>query len=135
MDDKKVKTTKVESGAQIKVQVAPYPISIDLSEKEGAPVFKAQIVKLTDFGFLMKSDATYFYLVGRNYFCRFKLPVIDTVVSSEIKAIKTYDAIEHIIDGEKVKVYTTEMHFKSLDPKYVAAINSFLVQSGQKKKA
>ena len=114
-------------------KIAPYPIHADIIKAEGQPLFKADIVKLTDFGFLAKVDVTHFYKVGENYEVRFVLPVSLQSISSAVKIIKTYDAIESIVGTEKIKMYTVEMHFTNISDSHKKQILNFLVKIGQTK--
>jgi hypothetical protein len=120
------------SGKAVK-RVAPYPIDINITKVEGQPPLHGHILKLTDVGFLMKVSTAHFYKVGENYPIYFELPVVGTGIHSTAKVIKTYDAIEATSKTQSTKMYTVEMHFKSLSYQDKTHINNFLVKSGQKK--
>lgn len=114
-------------------KIAPYPIPADIIKVEGQPPFKAQIVKLTDFGFLAKVEMTHFYQVGENYQMQFSMPLTHETIRSSVKVIKTYDAIESIVGTEKIKMYTVEMHFLNISDMHKRIIQQFLVKIGQTK--
>lgn len=114
-------------------KVSPYPIDADVAKAEGQVPLKIGIVKLTDFGFLARATVIHFYKVGENYHVSFQLPASSSKISSEVKVIKTYDAIESIIGAEKSKLYTFEMHFLNLSHTNKKAIQEFIVKIGQDK--
>jgi hypothetical protein len=113
--------------------VAPYPISIRIVKAEGQPPLIGSIVKLTEFGFLMKVDGSQLYTVGAEYKVSFELPAIHQVVTTDTKVMKTYDGYEVSVKA-KVKINTIEMHFKSLSAEQRTHLENYLVQSGQKKR-
>ena len=114
--------------------VAPYPISIRVTKTEGQPPWLGSIVKMTEFGFLMKVDGSQFYMVGDTCHLDFERPVIHAIIHTDGKVIKTYDAYETKIGQGQVKVRTIEIHFKSLNLDQRTHIENYLVQSGQKKR-
>ena len=114
-------------------KIAPYPIPAQVTKAQGQPIFKADIVKLTDFGFLAKVDVTHFYKVGENYEIQFSIPVTLESISGPVKVMKTYDAIESIVGSEKLKMYTVEMHFTQISETQRRHILSFLIKIGQTK--
>ena len=118
-------------------RVAPYPIPVDIVKVEGQPPQKQNIVKMTEIGFLMKVDAKYFYKVGENIHLTFTLPVVQATVRCDGKIVKTYDAIESIIDlqpkKQVTKMYTVEVHFTKILEQERRAISNYLLKSGQKK--
>lgn len=113
-------------------KVSPYPIQAHLNLVEGQPPFKAHIVKLTDFGFLMQCDRSHYYRVAETYVVQFVIPVFDQGVKAKAKVIKTYDGIEAKIGKDIVKAMTVEMHFVELATSQKEAIRQFLAKIGQK---
>jgi len=114
-------------------QVAPYPISVQITKVEGTPPVMGAIVRLIEIGFLMKIDATQFYKVGETLHFRFELPATHVVIQGDGKIIKTYDAFE-TVGRSQVKMHTIEVHFKALSVDQRTHIENYLVQSGQKKR-
>lgn len=118
-------------------KIPPYPIPIEISHIEEKPPLKGNIVKMTEIGFLMKVETIHFYKVGEILKIQFKLPVVNTVVRCEGKVVKTYDAIDSIVDNvvsrTVEKLYTVEIHFRNIMEKEKASIISYLFKSGQKK--
>lgn len=106
-------------------KIAPYPIAVEIFKEEGKPPLKANIVKMTEIGFLMKIETIHFYKVGEVFTLQFKLPVVNSIVRCEGKVMKTYDAVD--------KLYTVEIHFKNIMDREKTAIVSYLSKSGQKK--
>lgn len=113
-------------------KVSPYPIPLQLNLVEGQPPFKAQIVKLTDFGFLMQCDQTHYYRVAETYVVQFVIPVFDRGVKTKAKVVKTYDGIESKVGKDIVKSMTVEMHFVDLATSQKESIRQFLAKIGQK---
>lgn len=114
-------------------KVSPYPFEVQLTKAEGVPPSKGMIVKMTDFGFLMRVESIH-CKVGENYQLSFMLPVLDTSVRAQGKVVKTYDGIEQMNkkDASK-KHYIVELHFIELPSTAKTSINNYLVKSGQKK--
>lgn len=112
-------------------RIQPYPIHAEVFKVEGQPGFKAEIAKLTDFGFLAKVDMSHYYKVGENYQVRFFLPLSSSPISSPVKVVKTYDALDASQKTEKIKLYTIEMHFTNLSEKDKIYIQQFLAKIGQ----
>ncbi len=115
-------------------KVTPYPIDVVLT-KAGAATptpFKAQIVKLVQHGFLMQADVQHLYQVNEVYEVTFEIPAFHVHVKVNCKVIKTYDAIESAIKGEKKKLHTAELHFINLASEMRTRISEFLVKIGQK---
>lgn len=113
-------------------KVSPYPIPVQLNLVEGQPPFKAHIVKLTDFGFLMQCDQSHYYRVAETYIVQFVIPVFDRGVKTKVKVIKTYDGIEAKMGKDIVKAMTVEMHFSDLSTSQKDSIRQFLTKIGQK---
>ncbi|PIS11692.1 MAG: hypothetical protein COT73_02645 [Bdellovibrio sp. CG10_big_fil_rev_8_21_14_0_10_47_8] len=113
-------------------KVAPYPFSVVITDKNGGAPLRGQVVKLTDFGFLMKVEALHFYQVGQNYHVEFSIPVMHMDVLADVKVMKTYDAFEAVSKVEKAKLYTVEMHFLNLPTDKKQGILQFLQKIGQK---
>lgn len=124
-------TSGNENGSVQVKKVAPYPIGVRVFKAEGQAPLRGTILKLTDFGFLMKVDESQFYKVGENYTVSFDLPGVDVEIKASVKVIKTYDAMEASLKGS-VKVRTIEMHFRELTPTDRSNLHSYLVKSGQK---
>ncbi|MEZ0390855.1 MAG: hypothetical protein ACAH59_01475 [Pseudobdellovibrionaceae bacterium] len=114
-------------------RVSPYPIDVSIFKVEGQPPARAQIVKMTEIGFLIKADETQFYKVGENYTAHFEIPVTGESVKVSVKVVKTYDAMEMANKSEKTKMRTIEMHFKTISDRDRGHINTYLVKSGQRK--
>lgn len=123
---------KQNSDGSVVRRVSPYPITVQIMKSEGQPVLTAQIVKLTEIGFLMKADTTYFYKVSENYQFHFQLPVIEKVIYTTGIVVKTYDAMESS-SKSPTKMQTIEVHFKDLSSKDRGNLNTYLVKSGQRK--
>lgn len=115
------------------IKVAPYPFLIELFAKEGVPPFKAQVVKMTDFGLLMKADSSHFYKVSESYSAVLHLPGLQNPTKVTAQVIKTYDAMTTTGGPQVNKHYVVELHFKHLTDTERSAINTYLVRSGQKK--
>lgn len=114
---------------QTKIKKVPaYPIALTLMKGEGQTPHKANIVKMTEVGFLMKTDSVHFK-VGDDYKLQFILPTMDKTVATTGKVVKTYDSME--VRPEKQKIHTVEIHFIELATKDLESIRSYLVQSGQ----
>jgi hypothetical protein len=114
--------------------VAPYPIAIRIMKAEGQPPLLGNIVKITEFGFLMKVDGSQLYKVGDECKVSFELPAIHQVITTDTKVMKTYDGYEISGTKSKVKINTIEMHFKTLSGEHRKHLENYLVQSGQKKR-
>ena len=113
-------------------RIAPYPFAVDLLMVEGQPPLKGMIVKMTDIGFLMKVE-TSFYKVSQKYQINFVLPVMEVMVRCQAKVVKTYDGIEQLSKEGSKKQYIVELHFIELPSTAKTSINSYLHKSGQKK--
>ncbi len=113
--------------------IAPYPIALRIMKAEGQPPLNGAIVKMTEFGFLMRVDGSQLYTVGDICKVSFELPAIHQVVTTDVKVIKTYDGFE-VLTQTKVKVNTIEMHFVQMSADHRTHIENYLVQSGQKKR-
>lgn len=105
----------------IKKKIKPYPFECVLTGKTQPT--KAQIVKLTDIGFL----AT----VGRDFFkahdvlqVDFLLPVSKDAVCTQAKVVATYDKYKNA-DGTNSRL--VEMHFTHLPEDQSKSIYKFLV--------
>lgn len=123
-----------DNSSQPKVKnVPPYPIAISVSKGEGQPVSRGHIVKLAEHGFMMKIDLGPVFKVGEEWILQFETPALHSHIKTIGKVMKTYDAYD-IRGTEKIKMYTIEMHFKSLTKDQKDAINNYLVHSGQKKR-
>jgi hypothetical protein len=113
--------------------VAPYPIPVRITKAEGQPPLLGVIVKMTEIGFLMKVDGAQAYKVGDTCHFSFDLPATHTAMDVDGKIIKTYDGFE-LVNHQKVKIRTIEVHFKALSDNQRNNIDNYLVQSGQKKR-
>jgi hypothetical protein len=117
-------------------KVKPYPISCGIMKAEGQPAIAAEIVKLTEVGFLMRIPAEHLLRVGDNLLCQFELPGEDLVVAEKIKVIKVYHGLESLLPGQSPpamaeKASTIELHFRTLDPMRRGAIQRFIKKIGQ----
>jgi hypothetical protein len=130
----KIKIQAKDSNDVVVRHVPAYPIPIEVAKVEGQPSSRGQIVKLAEHGFMMKIDVGPVFKVGDEWHARFETPASHVKMSLAVKVMKTYDAYE-IRGHDKVKIYTIEMHFKSLTQEQKEGINNYLVQSGQKKRA
>jgi hypothetical protein len=112
------------------LKVAPYPIEVSiLRDGNPAPV-KGSIVKLAEFGFLMRVGAELFYSVGETLTVDFVIPGSQHRLSSNTLVMKTYDAMAFSV-AEKLKM--VELHFVNLSLEHTKAIRKYLVNSGQAK--
>lgn len=119
-----------ESAAIIK-KVKAYPIESDLFKEGVAAPRRANIVKLTTFGFLIKIEGSVgLFKVNENYSVSFSLPVSNYAIKSTVKVVKTYDAVDNPLT--KSKIYTVELHFINLESEGRAQIKDFLKKIGQR---
>ncbi len=114
--------------------VAPYPIAIHLTKKDSAlPPIAAQIVKLVDHGYLIKTSAGPMFKVSDEWGAQFEFPVVHSRIDAPCVVVKTYDSF----DGQnstQQKLYVVEMHFRALTSEQKKSIEDYLVASGQKKR-
>lgn len=129
MSDTKAKNS---SGAAVK-KVAPYPIETQITRQAGQAPIKAQILKLTEIGFMAQIDASQYCKVGDTYEVSFVLPALGETIQGAAKVIKIYASVA-VKGSQAVKFKTVEMHFRNLAAPYRSHIDNYLVQSGQKKK-
>ena len=114
------------------VKKQPYPFSALIVKTPGAPPLRGQILKVTDIGFLIEVGSEHFFKVGDNHSVEFDVPSTHVTVEAPIKVIKTYDMMTVQEAGAIGKVYTVEMHFRSLEDDEKNAIHHFLKKIGQK---
>lgn len=125
-------TDATDPGAEPKIRRAtPYPIDVLITKADNPAPFKGQILKLTEFGFLMRVEFSNLYLVGENCQIQFVIPDDGWTIVSPAKVIKTYDAMT-VIGKNSIKTRTVEMHFKDLPPAERSKIKSYLVKTDQK---
>lgn len=108
-----------------------YPVDVTLS-KEGHPLFKTKIVKLELIGFLIRFEDPVYFKVGDYYSSQFRLPLNDDDFHCQCRVIKTYDAIDVVQNGQKVKLFTVELHFVDLLDRQKSMIKKFIERTGQK---
>lgn len=113
-------------------KVSPYPIPLQLNLVEGQPPFKGNIVKLTDFGFLMQCDQKHYYRVTEVYVVQFLIPVFDRAIKAKAKVVKTYDTLKTEGGKDLSKILTVEMHFVDLTASQKESIHQFTAKIGQK---
>lgn len=124
---------KLGDDSQVQVKhVAAYPIPVQVSKGEGQPVSRGKIVKLAEHGFMMKIDVGPVFKVAEEWKVVFEPPT-QSLISVVAKVVKTYDAYEMRGKAQE-KIYTIEMHFKSLTKEQKDSIDNYLVNSGQKKR-
>ena len=117
------------------VKIAPYPIDCNLTKPEIVPpvVIAAKVIRLEEFGFVMKTLTTYFKM-GDLFQTQFEIPVLKIPITEVARVVKTSESIEaYIGDTNKAKVLTVEMHFKAIENEHRKAIRNFLFKIGQKK--
>jgi hypothetical protein len=113
------------------VKKQAYPIPTVVKTTESGASISCQILKLTEHGFLLNVSQNHFFKVGDNHFVEFEVPSTRVRVNAPIKVMKTYDIFTEPEAGSKLKVYTVEMHFRTLDPKQLQAIQFFINKIGQ----
>lgn len=113
-------------------KITPYPIQSILIKSSDPTPRNVAIVKLVEHGFLIQADIHYLFQVGDLYEVKFEIPVIHIKVQNSCKVIKTYDAIESVVKGQKNKLHTAELHFINLPSDLKIRINEFLSKIGQK---
>jgi hypothetical protein len=113
-------------------RVAPYPFKIEVLASETALPIVANIMKITDQGFLMRLTAPHHFIVGQAHLVRFSLPVDRGFVNTSVRVVKTYDSVQAINAKEFAKVFTIEMHFTALSKENREQILKFIKAIGQK---
>ena len=106
------------------IKVKPYPIKAKLIKAEAS--FAAEILKLTEHGYLMKSQSGHLYRVGQIYTVQFEVPGTHADVKCDAKVIKTYQDLGQYISKSAEKALMVEMHFIQLPPPASKAIKDFL---------
>jgi hypothetical protein len=119
-----------KAGPAVLLKVAPYPIEVSILRPGNPAPFKGSIVKLTEFGFLMRVGSELFFSVGETQTVEFVIPVLNHRLSCNTRVIKTYDSMAFSAT-EKLKM--VELHFVSLPLAHTEAIRKYLVNSGQAK--
>jgi hypothetical protein len=125
-----------DKGSNIKVkQVAAYPIALQLVRTDSSPTpIRGDIVKLVEHGFLIKTTAGPLFKVSTDWSVTFDLPVLQIRIETNCIVVKTYDSFDpQNTLGQKV--YVVELHFRELSESQKKAIDDYLVESGQKKRA
>lgn len=115
-------------------KVAPYPIEVQITqgEAQGQPPKTGQIVKMTEIGFIMMTDAAHYYKITEVYNFYFEFPVINQAINTSGIVVKTYDRMQ-VGGKDQVKSLMVEIHFKALSATDRALLNTYLVKSGQRK--
>ena len=114
----------------IQQKIAPYPIDASILRASNPAPVKGSIVKLTEFGFLMRVAADHFYSVGETQQVELTLPATTHKIQNNTLVMKTYDAMAYSVT-DKLKM--VELHFVNLPLEHVKAIRKYLVASGQAK--
>jgi hypothetical protein len=91
-----------------------YPFDVFLVAMVSPTPRKAAVMKITDFGFILQTDASFLYKVHDNYDAQFVVPGTSKPITCAVKVVKTYDAMETRKNIDKIKVYLVEMHFMNL---------------------
>lgn len=111
-------------------KVSPYPFEIVLLKAEGTPPIRAQVLKLSELGVIVRVTQPTF-MVGERWILRFELPVFKVNFNLYGKVVKTYDAVEMIEGKQVVKGYMIECHFLDLDEVRLSAVRQFCRAIGQ----
>lgn len=112
-------------------KVKPYPIAalLDLN----GTLIPAEILKLTNIGFIAKTSQTVHLKVAQNLKTTFKVPLELAEHTVQIKVVKTWDHIEEAISNKEFKkFYMMEMHFVQPSSVLLAQIFRFTTRIGQK---
>ena len=114
-------------------KIKPYPFSIQIT-KEGQLPLRAKVHLLTELGVIIKVIGKHIFKVGDNLNVEFDVPSTYQTINDTVKIIKTYDNFDNVMSPQGVteKVYTLELHFRSLDAEGREAIRSFIKKIGQK---
>ena len=131
MNDKKAGS---ERSSNSPPQQRAYPFNIGLVGKDNPAPRKAQVMKMTNVGFIMQTDASFLYKVHDNYDLQFTLPGSSRLIAVSGKVVKTYDAMEARINIEKIKVYLVEMHFINLAKDFKRTVVEFCNANNNEKK-
>jgi len=113
-------------------KVAPYPFKIEVLASETASPIVANMMKITDQGFLMRLMDAHHFVVGQMHQVRFALPVDCGFVNTPVRVVKTYDAVQPLSAKEFAKIFTIEMHFTALSKENRDQILKFIRAIGQK---
>jgi hypothetical protein len=129
--------------AVIKKKIPPYPINSEVSKLSDSSVFVAQIVKLTEEGFLLKRIDKSSFKPNESLAVSFELPVLKSKIRTRATVIKLYQYVEtvsqnHQLIGAKatavqkpVAGLMVECHFSDIDLNHKDAIHKFLVMIKQ----
>jgi len=127
----------------IKKKVPPYPINLEVSKLSDNSVFIAQIVKLTEEGFLLKRVDKSSFKPNETLSVSFELPVVKSRIQTRATVIKLYQYVENVSQVNQlttVRASTVqkpvaglmvECHFSDIDLNHKEAIHKFLVMIKQ----
>jgi hypothetical protein len=116
------------------IKANAYPIPCRIILEQGKPALAGSIQRLEEFGFIFRSVG-YFYRVGEELSCEFEIPISEIRVVQPIKVIKTVESIEaYLAGGEKEKIMTVEVHFKTKLGDFQKHIIDYLVKINQRLK-
>lgn len=129
--------------AVIKKKVPPYPINLEVQKLTDGSIFVAQIVKLTEEGFLLKRVDKSSFKPNESLSVNFELPVIKFRIATKATVIKLYQYVENVaqnsqLGGARVAAVQkpvaglmVECHFSDIDLYHKEAIHKFLVMIKQ----
>ncbi len=125
MSDTNLKEVKI-------VKVQPYPITCHFATTEGQPPLECLIQRLEDFGFIFRS-VKHLYRIGEEYVCDFEIPVTKEKIHEVVKVVHSTESSEpYIPKGNRERVMTVEVHFKTLEGEFRKHIRSFHAKIGQR---